>query len=214
MFAEDVRLLVDEPFHRLLDEVALANPAEFVPGAEELWRAMDEGKRFGFRKLLRFNGAFFRDTEALPPERDELAVLLEAAQTDWSEVEPAIFGTLLTRALDPRERHRLGAEYTKPEMIARVIKPAVDEPLRERWTAVQAEVLQLRERGKAKDLRLAEQRLREFHAWLRGLRFLDPACGSGNFLYVTISVSGTRWATAMSRPCARPTPRCRTPRTS
>ncbi len=186
MFAEDVRLLVDEPFYRLLNEVALANPAEFVPGAEELWRAMDEGKRFGFRKLLRFNGAFFRDAEALALDRDELAVLLEAAKADWSEVEPSIFGTLLTRALDPKERHRLGAEYTKPEMIARIIKPAVEEPIRERWTAIQAEVLQLRERGKPKDLRQAEERLRTFHAWLRGLRFLDPACGSGNFLYVTM----------------------------
>jgi hypothetical protein len=191
MFAEDVRLLHDEPFRRLIDEVAMKNPAEFVPAIEELWRAMNEGKRFGFRKLLRFNGHFFADAEGLPLPREDLAILLEAAEKDWSDVEPAIFGTLLTRALDAKERHRLGAEYTPPEFIARVIRPAVEEPIRERWTAVQAEVLQLLERGTtprkaAESRKVAVQRLRAFHDWLRSLSFLDPACGSGNFLYVTM----------------------------
>ncbi len=186
MFAEDVRLLPDEPFRKLIDDVALPKPDEFVPAAEDLWRAMDGGKRFGFRKLLLFNGHFFKDAEALPLTKEDLAVLLEAAEADWSDVEPAIFGTLLTRALDPAERHRLGAEYTPPEFIARVVRPTVEEPIRERWTAVQAEVLQIRERGRVKDRKEAEQKLREFHDWLRTLHFLDPACGSGNFLYVTM----------------------------
>jgi len=186
MFAEDVYLLQDEPFRHLVGDVAIPNPEEFVPSVEDLWRAMDHGKRFGFRKLLRFNGHFFKDAEGLPLTRDDLGVLLEAAEADWSDVEPAIFGTLLTRALDPQERHRLGAEYTPPELIARVVRPTVEEPIRERWTAVQAEVLQIREGGRPKDRKLAEQRLREFHDWLRQLRFLDPACGSGNFLYVTM----------------------------
>jgi len=192
MFAEDVRLLHDDPFRRLIDEVALKNPAEFPPGIEALWRAMNEGKLFGFRKVLRFNGHFFAEAEGLPLTRADLTILLEAAEKDWSEVEPSIFGTLLTRALDEKERHRLGAEYTPPEFIARVIRPAVEEPIRERWTAVQAEVLQLLEKGGTKGRKAtggrkaAEQRLREFHAWLRSLSFLDPACGSGNFLYVTM----------------------------
>jgi hypothetical protein len=191
MFAEDVRLLPDEPFLHLIN-VATKDPDEFSPGVLDLWRAMNDGKRFGIRKLLRFNGHFFADAEALPLTRTDLVVLLEAARKDWSEVEPAIFGTLLTRALDKKERHRLGAEYTPPEFIARVIRPAVEEPIRERWTAVQAEVLQLLEGAGTKgrkataNRKLAEQRLRDFHAWLRSLRFLDPACGSGNFLYVTM----------------------------
>ncbi len=194
MFAEDVRLLHDEPFRRLIDEVALPNPDEFVAAAEDLWRAMDRGERFGFRKLLRFNGHFFKDATALALTKEDLRTLSEAAQADWSDVQPAIFGTLLTRALDPAERHRLGAEYTPPEFIERVVRPAVEEPLRERWTAVQTEVLQLREaaagkgRKAAEQRKVAEQRLREFHDWLRSLRFLDPACGSGNFLYVTMQM--------------------------
>lgn len=186
MFSEDVGLLPDEPFRRMLDEVAVPTPDEFPGAAEELWRAMDAGHRFGFRKLLKFNGHFFKDAEALPLTRTDLAVLLEAAKADWSKVEPTIFGTLLTRALDPVERHRLGAEYTPPEFIERLIRPTIEEPVRERWTAVQAEVLQLRESKKAKDREKAEERLLEFHAWLRGLKVLDPACGSGNFLYLAM----------------------------
>lgn len=186
MFAEDVGLLPGEPFRRIIDEAALETPTEFVPLAEELWRAMDKGERFLLKKLLRFNGHFFTKAEALPLDRKALAFLLRASQADWAHVEPTIFGTLLTRALDPKKRHRLGAEYTPREFVERVVRPAVEQPIRERWTAVQAEVLQLIERGRPKDRKDAEKRLREFHEWLRSLRFLDPACGSGNFLYVTM----------------------------
>jgi hypothetical protein len=186
MFSEDVGLLADHPFRRLLDEIAVPTPAEFPGAAEELWRAMDAGRRFGFRKLLRFNGHFFKDAEALPLTREDLTILLEAAKADWAKVEPTIFGTLLTRALDPTERHRLGAEYTPPEFIERLIRPTIEEPVRERWTAVQAEVLQLREAKKPKERAKAEQRLVEFHEWLRSLKVLDPACGSGNFLYLAM----------------------------
>ena len=68
------------------------------------------------------------------------------------------------------------------------MRPTVEEPIRERWTAVQADVLQLRETGKKRDHETAVARLDDFHAWLRELRFLDPACGSGNFLYVTLNL--------------------------
>jgi hypothetical protein len=185
MFAEDVDLLPGKPFQQAIEEFG-GEPAEFAAAMEELWQAMDQGKRFGLRKLLRFNGHFFRDAEALQLTPGELAVLLDAAKANWRHVEPSIFGTLLTRALDPVERHRLGAEYTPREYVERVVRQAVDVPIRERWAPVQAEVLQLKERGRKKDKDAALARLREFHAWMRGLRFLDPACGSGNFLYVTL----------------------------
>jgi hypothetical protein len=147
---------------------------------------MDRGKRFGHWRLLRFNGHFFRDAEVLPLTRADVAVLHQAAQADWRQVEPTIFGTLLTRALDPKERHRLGAEYTPREYVERVVRQTVDVPLRERWTPVQAHAAELRATGKKKDAKAALKELRDFHAWLRGLRFLDPACGSGNFLYVCL----------------------------
>jgi hypothetical protein len=193
MFAEDVGLLRDEPFRQAV-EIGVDDPAEFVVTIEGLWKAMDEGSRFGFRKYLRFNGHFFKDQRALPLTREDLRILLEAARADWAEVEPSIMGTLLTRALDPHERHKLGAEYTPREFVERLVRPTVEEPIRERWTRVQAEVLQLRSHvGKSastikKHDKQALESLRGFHEWMRGLRFLDPACGSGNFLYVTLSV--------------------------
>jgi hypothetical protein len=193
MFAEDMELLPDLPFQTAIEQIGLADPADFAAAMEELWRAMDEGKRFGLRKLLRFNGHFFKDASALPLTKEDLVVLLNASRADWRYVEPSIFGTLLTRALDPVERHRLGAEFTPRAFIERVVRPTVEEPIRERWTLVQAEVVQLREaagkseRRAREDERTALGRLREFHEWLRGLRFLDPACGSGNFLYVTLA---------------------------
>lgn len=184
-FAEDVDLLPDRPFEQLI-ELAMATPEEFVPAAEDLWRAMDHGTRFGVRKLLRYNGHFFREAEALPLTEKGLAVLREAARADWSEVEPAIFGTLLTRALDAQERHRLGAEFTPPAYVERLVRVTIEEPVREEWTLVQGEVLQLRASGRAADARKAEKRLRTFHERLRSIRVLDPACGSGNFLYIAM----------------------------
>ena len=186
MFAEDVKLLPDQSFKRLLDAMTGQTPAAFVQAAQALWRAMDGGEMFGYHRLLRFNGHFFANAEALPLERDELDLLRRAATADWSAVEPSIFGTLLVRALTAEERHRLGAEYTPRAFIERLVRPTVEEPVRERWTAVQAEVMQLRERARAADIKLAEKRLLDFHEWLRGLQILDPACGSGNFLYVTM----------------------------
>ena len=186
-FAEDVGLLPAESFRQTVTEAGLkGSPAEFTAAVEGLWRLMDIGGRVGPLKLLRFNGHFFQDATALPLTRDELALLEAAARADWAEVEPAIFGTLLTRALDPEERHRLGAEYTPPAFIERLVRPTVEEPLRARWTAVEAEVVQLLESGKPKDRDRAAERVEAFHDALLGLRFLDPACGSGNFLYVTM----------------------------
>ncbi|HEX8358864.1 MAG TPA: DNA methyltransferase [Longimicrobium sp.] len=185
MFAEDVELLPEKPFQTALQQYG-EDPAEFAEVMAELWKSMDEGRRFGMRKLLRFNGHFFHEAEVLPLGRDDLAVLMRAARADWREVEPTIFGTLLTRALDAEERHRLGAEYTPREYVERVVRQTVDVPVRERWGATLTEAIRLRERGKKKDREAAERLLRDFLVWLRGLRFLDPACGSGNFLYVTL----------------------------
>ena len=185
MFAEDVGLLLGKPFQQIIEENH-SDPEEFRLAMEDLWQKMDRGERFGAKKLLRFNGHFFHEAEALELTPADLAVLADAARADWKQVEPTIFGTLLTRALDPRERHRLGAEYTPREYVERVVRQTVDVPLRERWTPVQAHAAELMASRRKKDRDAALGELRGFHAWMRGLRFLDPACGSGNFLYVTL----------------------------
>jgi hypothetical protein len=201
-FAEDVGLLPKGLFERTLTTAREGGgPNEVAESLTLLWKTMDAGGRFGAEKVQRFNGHFFKTAEALPLEPREVDLLIEAAHFDWSHVEPSIFGTLLVRALDPEERHRLGAEYTPREYIERLVEPTVVEPIRERWTAVQAAVLQMNPIAddpttkKSKAQRNAEARVRDaavaelltFHKWLRNLSFLDPACGSGNFLYVTMA---------------------------
>jgi hypothetical protein len=184
MFAEDVGLLPKGAFTDLLKSLQQA-PAQFVPLVAELWKAMDSGDfSVAIRtQLPRFNGKLFKAPEVLSLDRDQIGLLLEAAQADWSEVEPAIFGTLLERALDPAERHSLGAHYTPRAYVERLVLPTVIEPLRAEWQDTQAAALLLAHEGKLKD---AAQLVRDYHHRLCGVRVLDPACGSGNFLYVTL----------------------------
>jgi hypothetical protein len=133
--------------------------------------------------LPRFNGKLFKQPQVLPLTRDQIELLIKASQADWTQVEPAIFGTLLERALDPAERHALGAHYTPRAYVERLVLPTVIEPLRQSWSHVQAAALMLANEGKEKEA-IAE--LRAFHHRLCELKVLDPACGSGNFLYVTL----------------------------
>ncbi|WP_153146152.1 DNA methyltransferase [Dechloromonas sp. H13] len=188
MFAEDVGLLpkVDNEgaFTGLLKTLKNA-PEQFVPLVAELWQAMDEG-RFSVAiraQLPRFNGKLFKQPEVLPLDRDQIDLLLEASRADWAEVEPAIFGTLLESALNPLERHDLGAHYTPRAYVDRLVLPTVIEPLRANWHDTQAAALLLANEGKLKD---AADLVRAWHHKLCTTRVLDPACGSGNFLYVTL----------------------------
>jgi hypothetical protein len=186
LFAEDVGLLPEHLFTEALDKYWFPNPPSFPAGISGLWKAMNDGTSFGFLgKLLRFNGGLFADQQALPLTKPQLERLQEAARSNWADVEPAIFGTLLERALDPRERHRLGAHYTPRSYVERLVRPTIEEPLREDWKLVQAEVRSLVEAGKVED---AKKAVRVFHRWLTKTRVLDPACGSGNFLYVSLDL--------------------------
>ncbi|MEW6217500.1 MAG: DNA methyltransferase, partial [Candidatus Bipolaricaulota bacterium] len=184
MFAEDIGLIPAGALRGLLEELR-DRPGAFVPVIEELWQAMKTGS---FSTALRlkvrhFNGHLFEDTSALPVTQGQLDLLVEAARADWRDVEPAIFGTLLERALDPAERHKLGAHFTPRAYVERLVLPTVIEPLREEWTAVQAAATQHLRAG-APDRARAE--LDAFHYKLCQVKVLDPACGSGNFLYVTL----------------------------
>lgn len=186
MFAEDARLIPAESFTGMLRRYAQPDLQEFLPDAlTSLWQTMDTG---GFSpdlkaRLRRFNGQLFREATALPLNPDQMRLLLRAAESDWTEVEPAIFGTLLERALDPRERHRLGAHYTPRRYVERLVLPTVLDPLRREWAAAQAAAAQLLEENKPRE---ARKQLTQFLNRLTSVRILDPACGSGNFLYVTL----------------------------
>lgn len=187
MFAEDIKLIKDDSFTTALGKTWVHHPEKFERHVVAFWQAMDQGGTFGDADLLRFNGGLFRSPSALPLTGAQLEELLRAAERNWSAVEPSIFGTLLERALDERKRAELGAHFTPRAYIERLVIPTVIEPLREDWKIVLAQVRRLTRADvpSNKDKAAAVAALREFHRKLCGLRVLDPACGSGNFLYVT-----------------------------
>lgn len=216
MFAEDVALLPAGAFLGLL-QTHRQDPAALQQMLRILWADMDVG---GFsaalvKPVLKFNGKLFKgagaDGYSLLLTTVQIDLLILAAQANWREVEPAIFGTLLERALDPAERHALGAHYTPRAYVERLVLPTVMEPLRAEWGIAQAAALLLAHeaaeleanppavktkkdfvaldrhngavRAKWKE---ARQQVKDFHHRLCTLRVLDPACGSANFLYVTL----------------------------
>jgi hypothetical protein len=205
MFAEDVDLLRGEVFTKALKERWIADPKLFQPEIESLWQTMNTGGNFGFERILRFNGSFFAAATAFDLPKAQLETLYEAAEKDWAEVEPAIFGTLLERALDKKERSRLGAHYTPRSYVERLVRPVVMEPLREEWLLVESEVdrlLMLKDGQESPTKAQRQKAVDEIEAFLeklRTVRILDPACGSGNFLYVTLDLLKTlerRWKPA------------------
>ncbi|MEE7463116.1 hypothetical protein MFUR16E_18630 [Methylobacterium fujisawaense] len=186
MFAEDVELIPKDSFRDLLGKMR-DTPQYFVPALENLWSVMDGG---GYAPhlnatLKKFNGGLFKTRTALPLEREDIVELWIAAGKDWSDVEPAIFGTLLERALDSRERAKLGAHYTPRAYVERLIVPTIIEPLRADWDLVQGQIKEMSEQGKEKAALAAALR---FHRRLCTTRVLDPACGTGNFLYVALEL--------------------------
>jgi hypothetical protein len=186
MFAEDVGLLPERSFRELLEDLK-RSPETFAPMLQSLWQGMNTG---GFSPIIRkeiprFNGGLFAGSEAIPLNADQIQLLIEAAAADWRDVEPAIFGTLLERALNPRERHKLGAHYTPRAYVERLVQPTVIQPLRAEWDATQAAALQLAEDDKPGE---AIKTVQAYLQRLARLRILDPACGSGNFLYVTLEL--------------------------
>lgn len=186
MFAEDVALIPDHKFEALL-ESKIMKPDTFAPALEAFWKSMDQGGYDAFTDaiLKRFNGALFKDAKALPLDSDQIRELHVAAKRDWKDVEPAIFGTLLEQALDPRERGQLGAHFTPRAYVERLVIPTIIEPLRNDWEDAQAHAAELEDEGKHDE---ALKALRDFHHQLCTTRVLDPACGTGNFLYVSLEL--------------------------
>ena len=193
MFAEDVGLLPDNMFTRMLEH-ARKRPDEFTELSRDLFGAMASGGRIGFEAVAWFNGGLFDDNETLPLEREEIHVGLKAAALDWSEIDPSIFGTLFERGLDPDKRSQFGAHYTDREKIMLIMEPVITRPVLAEWEIAKTEIGAMVERaGAAKSAaartrlrQQADRALRSFLERLRGFIVLDPACGSGNFLYLAL----------------------------
>jgi len=193
LFAEDVNLLPKGLFEQMLNRYRL-EPARLKAQMDALFGAMRDGGDFGIEEIEHFNGGLFDHAPALELTEREIAALVGAAAKDWGNVEPAIFGTLFERSLDPAKRSQIGAHYTSRDDIMLVIEPVILRPLRREWQEVQRGIdEQLERRRKATtaatkrkaDAEVANL-LDGFQQRLASVRVLDPACGSGNFLYVAI----------------------------
>ena len=193
LFADSIGLLPDHLFRQMIQQDR-STTQSFARKLRQLFGAMStEGNSFGVYDIAWFNGGLFADDEVFDLTSADMAALRKAAALDWSNVEPSIFGTLFERSLDPDKRSQLGAHYTSAEDILLIVEPVVMAPLRARWQQVKVEATALAEAAeKAKGTaynKLRAQMQETLYAWVQELsriRVLDPACGSGNFLYLAL----------------------------
>jgi type II restriction/modification system DNA methylase subunit YeeA len=191
LFAEDIGLLPPKLFSKLLENMRRL-PAGFKAQLAQLFATMATGGAFGTEVIAHFNGDLFTDAEVFDLSMEDLETLRRVSTLDWSSIEPAIFGTLFERSLDPNKRSQLGAHYTSRDDILLIVEPVLMAPLRRRWAEVKAKAEKLLEKPKpgkaaANKLQTALRNLLlGFVDELSHVRVLDPACGSGNFLYVAL----------------------------
>lgn len=199
LFAEDIGLLPEGLLTKLLEN-SKRDVEVLHRKLKSLFATMAKGGEFGVETIDWFNGGLFDGDDVLPLDADDVARLLTVARAKWDAISPSLFGTLFERGLDPSKRSQLGAHYTDPESIMRIVEPVVLHPLAAEWEATRAAIqkrLSEWETGKdslTKSKRDAATRKRReafesYHAFLLKLsnyRVLDPACGSGNFLYLAL----------------------------
>jgi type II restriction/modification system DNA methylase subunit YeeA len=186
MFAEDVDLLPARLFAKALAH-CYSSPGEFQDVCGQLFAAMaKKNSRIGLDKIEWFNGGLFDDDTVLALTRPDIGVVLAAAQTNWADVDPSIFGTLFERGLDPANRVQLGAHYTDRDKIMLIVEPVVLRPWRAEWVDVKTKIEAELAKGKPANKAKAQKLLDDFTDRLAATRILDPACGSGNFLYLAL----------------------------
>ncbi len=191
-FAHSVKLLPNGFFPKLLKRCA-ERPENARRYFDGLFAAMEKGGDYDLTEIAHFNGGLFDGRRAMALQSDEIGLLQAAASLDWSQIDPTIFGTLFERFLDPGKRAQIGAHYTDPDKIMKIIEPVILRPLREEWGAAKGEIEKLADqarlkRGKAfiNAMGKAEEARFRFIERLCKVTILDPACGSGNFLYLAL----------------------------
>ncbi len=205
LFAEDVGLLPNQIFSALVKRKWGAT-SQLAQQLHELFRQMARGGSFGVEEIKKFNGGLFNEDATYDPlslspmlDSDALKILRRVSELDWASIEPSIFGTLFERSLDPAKRSQIGAHYTSRADIELIIEPVLMQPLRRRWHEIQNAARALaaqREELKGNTASILKQRaekdkqlqslLMGFTAEIARVQVLDPACGSGNFLYVAL----------------------------
>lgn len=201
-FAEDVGLLPGRMFEGLVNNRQLTSD-RLTQGLNNLFKTMRNGGMYGNDDIPWFNGGLFKKVDVPTLTILEVTELRNAAALNWSAIDVSIFGTLFERGLDPTKRSQLGAHYTDPATIMRIVEPIVVRPLAQEWVQIATEMAALLATSKKKKsaaysaggryfkatvgdapFRKAEQLFQNWLDSLKNYRILDPACGSGNFLFV------------------------------
>jgi type II restriction/modification system DNA methylase subunit YeeA len=199
MFAEDEQLLPLGIFTELLKNAG-SDTDKAVRRIEKLFAAMQKkGGDYGDHDITWFNGGLFKTIDIPPLTAPDLQALYRAAaDMDWRAIDPTIFGTLFERGLDPKARAPLGAHYTDIGTIAKLIDPLISEPLAAEWDCTRRQIAELTPKfgmvkGRKKNEYRPNDALQRGYALLQGFfnrinafRVFDPACGSGNFLYLAL----------------------------
>lgn len=184
-FAEDTGLLPPKLFSDLL-KLGVDDPHHLAEAMENLFAVMATGGTFGKDKIRHFNGHLFEEATVFELTEDELKKLAEAGEYSWQFIQPSIMGTLFERALEPEQRSQLGAHYTSEEDIQTLVEPVLMAPLRREWAALKRTLAAAYAKGKGTPAQ--RDALAAFQKQLAATTVLDPACGSGNFLYVSLQL--------------------------
>lgn len=187
-FAEDVGLLPGRMFERMVGNRQLTSD-RLTAGLVSLFTTMRDGGLYGADDIPWFNGGLFKTVDVPKLEILDITELRNAAALNWSAIDVSIFGTLFERGLDPVKRSQLGAHYTDPATIARIVQPVVERPLLAEWAEARAEIKKQTSKIKKHGDAAYRAALKRFVQWLdrlRAYRVLDPACGSGNFLFLAL----------------------------
>lgn len=177
MFAEDTTIFNKQQFQEFIEQRTNIDGSDLASKLQELFQVLNTPKERRFTNLDEqladfpyVNGKLF--DEILPTasfDRKMRQALLDCSYIDWSKISPAIFGSMFQSVMNPKERRNLGAHYTSETNILKLIKPLF---LDELWKEFES-------------IKNNKNKLPEFHRKLSVLRFLDPACGCGNFLIIT-----------------------------
>ena len=182
LYAEDSGLLPEGLFTSILYENR-ERPDQSNKSIADLFEKMAGGGTFGPHQIAYFNGDLFRTDTPIELNTVAMQRLGDTVKDNWRSIEPSIFGTLFERALDASKRAQTGAHYTGAEDIELVVEPVVMTPLRREWETARREINDLLDEEHADG---ARERLEAFRQRLASVKVLDPACGSGNFLYIAL----------------------------
>ena len=177
LFAEDTTIFEKQQFQDYIENRTAEDGSDLASKVQELFQVLNTAKDKRFKNLDEqlndfpyVNGKLFEEILPMASFDSKMRqALLDCCYIDWSKISPAIFGSMFQSVMKPKERRNLGAHYTSESNILKLIKPLF---LDELWTEFES-------------LKGNKNKLPEFHKKISQLKFLDPACGCGNFLVIT-----------------------------